>query len=135
MNHLKNIGALKADYEAGINSKVDIANKHGISAVTLWRHASKGKWSYGKMREEVLESLSQEAIERLGQLTETVIEEHVMLLSQMRKKIMAQDDPKKVKRYALQVDALLKCIKVERTTLGLPSHIVGTSSYGSELIA
>ena len=27
MNHLKNIGALKADYEAGINSKVDIAKK------------------------------------------------------------------------------------------------------------
>ena len=47
---------------------------------------------------------------------------------------MAQDDPKKVKRYALEVDALLKCIKVERTALGLPSHIVGTSSYGSELI-
>ena len=57
-----------------------------------------------------------------------------MLLSQMRKKIMAQDDPKKVKRYALQVDALLKCIKVERTALGLPSHIVGTSSYGSDFI-
>ena len=54
MNHLKNIGALKADYEAGKNSKVEIANKHGISAVTLWRYASKGKWSYGKMREEVL---------------------------------------------------------------------------------
>ena len=48
MNHLKNIGALKADYEAGINSRVDIANKHGISPVTLWRYASKGKWSYGK---------------------------------------------------------------------------------------
>ena len=58
MNHLKNIGALKADYEAGINSKVDIAKKHGISVFTLWCYASKGKWSYGKMREDVLESLS-----------------------------------------------------------------------------
>ena len=90
MNHLKNIGALKSDYEAGINSKEDIVNKHGISAFTLWRYASKGKWSYGKMREEVMESLSQAALERLGQLTETVIEEHVLLLSQMRRKIMAQ---------------------------------------------
>jgi uncharacterized protein YjcR len=53
MNQLRDIGALKADYEAGINSRVDIANKHGISAVTLWRYASKGKWGYGKMREEV----------------------------------------------------------------------------------
>ena len=86
MNQLKNIRALKADYEAGIYSRVDIANNHEISAVTLWRYASRGKWSYGKMREEVLESLSQAAIERLGLLTETVIEEHVMLLSQMRKK-------------------------------------------------
>ena len=81
MNHLKNIGALKADYEAGINSRVDIANKHVISAVTLSRYSSRGKWSYGKMREEVLESLSQAAIERLSKLTESVIEEHVLLLS------------------------------------------------------
>ena len=110
MNHLKNIGALKADYEAGINSKVDIAKKHGISAVTLWRYASKWEWNYGRMREEVMESLSQAALERLGQLTESVIEEHVMLLSQMRRKMMTRDDPKEVKHYSSQVDALLKCI-------------------------
>ena len=86
MNQLRDIGALKADYEAGINSRVDIATKHGISAVTLWRYASKGKWSYGKMREEVLESLSQAAIERLSKLTESVIEEHVLLLSDIRRR-------------------------------------------------
>ena len=134
MNHLKNIGALKADYEAGINSKVDIANKHGISAVTLWRYASKWEWNYGRMREEVMESLSQAALERLCKLTETVIEEHVLLLSQIRKKMMTLDDPKEVKHYSSQVDALLKCIKGERTALGLPNHIVGMSTYGSELI-
>ena len=131
MNHLKNIGALKADYEAGINSKVDIANKHGISAVTLWRYASRGKWSYGKMREEVLESLSQAAIERLSKLTESVIEEHVLLLSDIRRKMIALNDPKEVKHYSSQVDALLKCIKGERTALGLPNHIVGMSTFGS----
>ena len=131
MNHLKNIGALKADYEAGINSKVDIAKKHGISAVTLWRYASKWEWNYGRMREEVMESLSQAALERLGQLTESVIEEHVMLLSQMRRKMMTLDDPKEVKHYSSQVDALLKCIKGERTALGLPNHIVGMSTFGS----
>ena len=47
MNHLKNIGALKADYEAGINSRVDIAKKHGISAVTLWRYAASGNGTTG----------------------------------------------------------------------------------------
>ena len=134
MNQLRDIGALKADYEAGINSKVDIATKHGISAVTLWRYASKGKWSYGKMREEVLESLSQAAIERLSKLTESVIEEHVFLLSDIRRKIMVLNDLKEVKHYSSQVDALLKCIKGERTGLGLPNHIVGMSTYGSELI-
>ena len=134
MNQLRNIGALKADYEAGISPKVDIANKHGISAVTLWRYASKWEWNYGRMREEVMESLSQAALERLCKLTETVIEEHVLLLSQMRKKMMTLDDPKEVKHYSSQVDALLKCIKGERTALGLPNHIVGMSTYGSELI-
>ena len=134
MNHLKNIGALKADYEAGRNSKVDIANKHGISSVTLWRYASKGKWSYGKMREEVLESLSQAAIERLSKLTESVIEEHVLFLSDIRRKMIAISDPKEVKLYSSQVDVLLKCIKGERTALGLPIHIVEMSTYGSDLI-
>ena len=134
MNHLKNIGALKADYEAGINSRVGIANKHGISAVTLWRYASKWEWNYGRMREEVMESLSQAALERLSKLTESVIEEHVLLLSDIRRKMIALNDPKEVKHYSSQVDALLKCIKGERTALGLPNHIVGMSTYGSELI-
>ena len=128
MNQLRDIGALKADYEAGISPKVDIAKKHGISAVTLWRYASKWEWNYGRMREEVMESLSQAALERLCKLTETVIEEHVLLLSQMRKKMMTLDDPKEVKHYSSQVDALLKCIKGERTALGLPNHIVGMST-------
>ena len=86
------------------------------------------------MREEVLESLSQAAIERLSKLTESVIEEHVLLLSDIRRKMIALNDPKEVKRYSSQVDALLKCIKGERTALGLPNHIVGMSTYGSELI-
>ena len=131
MNHLKNIGVLKVDYEARINSRLDIANKYGISAVTLWRYANKGKWSYGKMREEVLDSLSQAAIERLSKLTESVIEEHVSLLSDIRRKIIALNDPKEVKHYSSQIDALLKCIKGERTALGLPNHIVGMSTFGS----
>ena len=48
--------------------------------------------------------------------------------------MMTLDDPKEVKRYSSQVDALLKCIKGERTALGFPNHIVGMSTYGSELI-
>ena len=94
MNQLRDIGALKADNEARISSKVGIAKKHGISAVTLWLYASNGKWSYGRMREEVLESFSQLAPESLCKLTESVIEEHVIVLTQMRRKMITLDDPK-----------------------------------------
>ena len=128
MNQLRDIGALKADNEARISSKVGIAKKHGISAVTLWLYASNGKWSYGRMREEVLESFSQLAPESLCKLTESVIEEHVIVLSQMRRKMITLDDPKEKKLFSSQVDALPKCIKVERTALWIPNHIVGVST-------
>ena len=91
MNQLRDIGALKADNEAIISSKVGITKKHGISAVTLWLYASNGKWSYGRMREEVLESFSQLAPESLCKLAESVIEEHVIVLSQMSRKIITLD--------------------------------------------
>ena len=125
---------LKADYEAGIQSKVDIAKKHGISPVTLWRHANKGNWSYGRLREEVLESMSQEALKRLGKLTGSIIEEHVMLLSGLRQQILTATDTSEIKRMSSQVDALVKCIKGERTALGLPNHIVGMTTEGGEVI-
>ena len=125
---------LKADYEAGIQSKVDIAKKHGISPVTLWRHANKGNWSYGRLREEVLESMSKEALKRLGKLTGSIIEEHVMLLSGLRKQILTATDTSEIKRMSTQVDALVKCIKGERTALGLPNHIVGMTTDGGEVI-
>ena len=134
MNQHSDLSLLKADYEAGIQSKVDIAKKHGISPVTLWRHANKGNWSYGRMREDVLESMSEEALKRLGKLTGSIIEEHVMLLSGLRKQILTATDSSEIKRMSSQVDALVKCIKGERTALGLPNHIVGMTTEGGEVI-
>ena len=134
MNQHSDLSLLKADYEAGIQSKVDIAKKHGISPVTLWRHANKGNWSYGRMREDVLESMSEEALKRLGKLTGSIIEEHVMLLSGLRKQILTATDTSEIKRMSTQVDALVKCIKGERTALGLPNHIVGMTTEGGEVI-
>ena len=130
MNQHSDLSLLKADYEAGIQSKVDIAKKHGISPVTLWRHANKGNWSYGRLREEVLESMSEEALKRLGKLTGSIIEEHVMLLSGLRQQILKATDTSEIKRMSSQVDALVKCIKGERTALGLPNHIVGMTTEG-----
>ena len=80
------------------------------------------------MREEVLESFSQLAPESLCKLAESVIEEHVMVLSQMRRKMITLDDPKEKKLFSSQVDALSKCNKVERTALGIPNHIAGVST-------
>ena len=134
MNQLSNLCLLKADYEAGIQSKVNIAKKHGISPVTLWRHAQKGNWSYGRMREDVLESMSEEALKRLGKLTGSIIEEHVMLLSALRKQILRATDTSEIKRMSSQVDALVKCIKGERTALGLPDRIVGMTTESGEVI-
>ena len=132
-NRRNNLLALKADFESGIESKVAIAKKHGISAVTLWRHAQKGEWNYGRLREDVLESLSEEAISRLGKLTGSVIEEHLKLLSELRRKILSEKDSKEIKLLSSQVDALVKCIKGERTALGLPNHIVGMTSEREEV--
>ena len=134
MNQHSDLSLLKADYEAGIQSKVDIAKKHGISSVTLWRHANKGNWSYGRMREDVLESMSEEALKRLGKLTGSIIEEHVMLLSGLRQQILTATDISEIKRMSTQVDALVKCIKGERTALGLPNHIIGMTTEGGEVI-
>ena len=46
----------------------------------------------------------------------------------MRRKMITLDDPKEKKLFSSQVDALPKCIKVERTALRIPNHVVGVSS-------
>ncbi len=86
------------------------------------------------MREDVLESMSEDALKRLGKLTGSIIEEHVMLLSGLRKQILRATDTSEIKRMSSQVDALVKCIKGERTALGLPNHIGGMTNEGGEFI-
>ena len=52
------------------------------------------------LREEVLESMSKEALKRLGKLTGSIIEEHVMLLSGLRKQILTATDTSEIKRMS-----------------------------------
>ena len=52
----------------------------------------------------------------------------MIVLSQMRRKMITLDDPKEKKLFSSQVDALPKCIKVERTALGVHNHIVEVST-------
>ena len=80
-----------------------------------------------------MESISEEALNRLGKLTGSIIEEHLMILSELRRKILSEKDSKEIKLLSSQVDALVKCIKGERTALGLPNHIVGMTSEREEI--
>ena len=82
----------------------------------------------------MFESMSEDTLKRLGKLTGSIIEEHVMLLSALRKQILTATDTSEIKRMSFQVDALVKCIKGERTALGLPNHIVGMTTEGGEVI-
>ena len=75
-----------------------------------------------------MEPFSQLATESLYKLTESVIEENLIVLSQMRKKMITLDDPEEKKLFSSQVDALPKCIKVDRTALWIPNHIVVVST-------
>ena len=42
--------------------------------------------------------MSEEALKRLGKLTGSIIEEHVMLLSALRKQILTATDTSEIKR-------------------------------------
>ena len=48
--------------------------------------------------------------------------------------VLTTTDTSEIKRMSTQVDALVKCIKGERTALGLPNHIVGMITEGGEVI-
>ena len=82
----------------------------------------------------MLESMSEEALKHLGKLTGSIIEEHVMLLSGLRKQILRATDTSEIKRMSSQVDALVNSFKGERTALGLPNHIVGMTTESGEVI-
>tara|TARA_B100000315_G_scaffold240981_1_gene261323 strand:+ start:53 stop:349 length:297 start_codon:yes stop_codon:yes gene_type:complete len=88
----------------------------------------------GGLRKDVLESMSEEALKRLSKLTGSIIEELIMLLSGLRKQILRATDTSEIKRMSSQVDALVKCIKGERTALGLPDRIVGMTTESGEVI-
>ena len=51
-----------------------------------------------------------------------------------KSEILTATDTSEIKRMSTQVDALVKCIKGERTALGLPNHIVGMTTEGGEVI-
>lgn len=62
---LEKIGAIQADYEAGIAPKGVIAIKHKINRKTLARKAQEYNWIYGRCRSDVANDVKVRAAEKI----------------------------------------------------------------------
>ena len=119
---LKELKALRADYEAGLTSKLSISKKYNISPVTLWRYATEGKWVYGKDRDHLMDMHSHQAYERLMGMRAEVIEEHAIELAKLRESLHRAETPSELNHLQRLVNEFLKLIRAERTSLGLPDR-------------
>ena len=119
---LQELKALRADYEAGLTSKLGISKKYNISPVTLWRYATEGKWVYGKDRDHLMDMHSHQAYERLMGMRAEVIEEHAIELAKLRESLQRAESPSELSHLQRLVNEFLKLIRAERTSLGLPDR-------------
>ena len=119
---LQELKALRADYEAGLTSKLSISKKYNISPVTLWRYATEGKWVYGKDRDHLMDMHSHQAYERLMGMRAEVIEEHAIELAKLRESLQRAETPSELNHLQRLVNDFLKLIRAERTSLGLPDR-------------
>ena len=119
---LQELKALRADYEAGLTSKLSISKKYNISPVTLWRYATEGKWVYGKDRDHLMDMHSHQAYERLMGMRAEVIEEHAIELAKLRESLHKAETPSELNHLQRLVNDFLKLIRAERTSLGLPDR-------------
>ena len=119
---LQELKALRADYEAGLTSKLSISKKYNISPVTLWRYAIEGKWVYGKDRDHLMEMHSHQAYERLMGMRAEVVEEHAIALAKLRESLHRAETPSELSHLQRLVNEFLKLIRAERTSLGLPDR-------------
>ena len=117
---LQELKALRADYEAGLTSKLIISKKYNISPVTLWRYSTEGKWVYGKDRDHLMDMHSHQAYERLMGMRAEVVEEHAIALAKLRESLHRAETPSELNHLQRLVNEFLKLIRAERTSLGLP---------------
>ncbi len=120
---IQNLAVLKTDFEEGLSTKQRIALKHQISTTTLWRFSKKYGWEYASERERVTEEYSLGSARRLDRIRNDVIEEHLIALSLMREELMGIDDLKELRIFSGKVENLIRCIRTERLSLGLPTEI------------
>ena len=121
---VNNLALIKVDYENGLCSKRKVAELHSISTTSLWRYAKDYGWVYACRRNEVIDEFSQMSAKRLMSQKQDLLEEHALVLSQLREDLMMAKDMKELKKLDKRVDSLVKCIKAERLCFGMPNEIV-----------
>ena len=121
---VNNLALIKVDYENGLCSKRKVAELHSISTTSLWRYAKEYGWVYACRRNEVIDEFSQMSAKRLMSQKQDLLEEHALVLSQLREDLMVAKDMKELKKLDKRVDSLVKCIKAERLCFGMPNEIV-----------
>ena len=121
---VNNLALIKVDYENGLCSKRKVAELHSISTTSLWRYAKDYGWVYACRRNEVIDEFSQMSAKRLMSQKQDLLEEHALVLSQLREDLMMAKDMKELKKLDKRVDSLVKCIKAERLCFGMPNDIV-----------
>ena len=121
---VNNLALIKVDYENGLCSKRKVAELHSISTTSLWRYAKDYGWVYACRRNEVIDEFSQMSAKRLMSQKQDLLEEHALVLLQLREDLMMAKDMKELKKLDKRVDSLVKCIKAERLCFGMPNDIV-----------
>jgi len=121
---VNNLALIKVDYENGLCSKRKVAELHSISTTSLWRYAKEYGWVYACRRNEVIDEFSQMSAKRLMSQKQDLLEEHALVLSQLREDLMMAKDMNELKKLDKRVDSLVKCIKAERLCFGMPNEIV-----------
>ena len=86
------------DYENGLCSKRKVAELHLISTTSLWRYAKEYGWVYACRRNEVIDEFSQMSAKRLMSQKQDLLEEHALVLLQLREDLMMAKDMKELKK-------------------------------------
>ena len=105
----------------GFGTQTGIAKRHGISRVTLWQIAKENDWIYGSDRQKSLQKYNEISTLRLNESRVDAVEQHAIELSAIREKINDISTIEDAELLEKQADILIKCIKGERISYGLPN--------------
>ena len=116
------IRLIQRDYLQGFGTQTGIAKRHGISRVTLWQVAKENDWIYGSERQKSLAKYNEVSTMRLNEARVDAVEQHAIELSAIREKINDISTIEDAELLEKQADILIKCIKGERISYGLPNE-------------